>query len=66
MPLQLCPWSFSSFTINVKEGNNYPPCVYFLLPNKTQNTYVRMLDTLIFLLSNANPEIILAEFENAA
>ena len=57
---------FQLYTIHAKVGNNYPPCVYFLLPNKTQNTYVRMLDALKFLLPYANPEVILADFENAA
>ena len=28
---------FQLYTIHVKIGNNYPPCVYFLLPNKVQN-----------------------------
>ena len=57
---------FQLYTIHVKVGNNYPPCVYFLLPNIMQNTYVRMLDILKTLLPSANPGVILADFENAA
>ena len=57
---------FQLYTIHAKVGNNYPPCVYFLLPNKSQATYVRMLEALNFILPEANPHIILADFENAA
>ena len=57
---------FQLYTIHARVGNNYPPCVYFLLPNKTQNTYVKMLEALNTLLPQANPQVILADFENAA
>ena len=65
--LQLCPpFFFQLYTIHAKVGNNYPPCVYFLLPNKSRATYVRMLEALNFILPEANPHVILADFENAA
>lgn len=57
---------FQLYTIHTRVGNKYPPCVYFLLPNKTQNTYVRMLDALMVLIPEANPRTILADFEGAA
>ena len=53
-------------TIHAKVGNNYPPIVYFLLPNKEQNTYIRMLDALKELLPDSVPQIMLLDFENAA
>ena len=57
---------YQLYTIHAKVGNNYPPIVYFLLPNKEQNTYVRMLDVLKTLLPDTFPEIMLLDFENAA
>ena len=55
-----------SNTVHNKIGNNYPPCVYFLLPNKTQETYRRMFDILRDLVPNSDPDIILLDFELAA
>ena len=40
--------------------------LYFLLPNKEQNTYIRMLDALKELLPDSVPQIMLLDFENAA
>ena len=57
---------FQLYTVHVKVGNNYPPCVYFLLPNKTQNTYARMLSALKTILPDADPGVILVDFESAA
>ena len=56
---------FSTLYNTQKVGNNYPPCVYFLLPNKTQETYSKMLEALRELIPNADPQIILLDFENA-
>ena len=44
---------FQLYTVHTKSGNNYPPCVYFLLPNKTQETYRRMFNILRDLVPNA-------------
>ena len=53
-------------TIHCNIGNNYPPCIYFLLSNKTQATYRRMLEALRdILIPNAAPESILLDFEIA-
>ena len=57
---------FQLYTIHTQIGNSYPPCVYFLLPNKTENTYRRMLEILLNFLPNAEPARILLDFEVAA
>ena len=54
------------YTIHCKVGNSDPPCVYFLLPDKTEQTYSRMVQILANLLPDANPEKILLDFEVAA
>ena len=56
---------FHLYTIHTKIGNNYPPCIYFLLPNKTENTYRRMVTTIKRLVPNDTPDIILLDFEIA-
>ena len=50
---------FQLQTFQCKIGNRYPPCIYFLLPNKTQPTYTRMVEILHHLVPQANPEEIL-------
>lgn len=57
---------FQLYTIHAKVGSKYPPCVYFLLPNKTQATYLQMLEALANIIPDANPQTILTDFENAA
>ena len=57
---------FQFYTIHAKVGNKYPPCVYFLLSNKTQAIYVQMLEALANMIPDANPQTILTDFENAA
>ena len=42
-----------------------PPCVYVLLPNKTEKTSIRMIE-LLSEETNPNPGKILADFEKAA
>ena len=63
----VCPSVFYQlYTIHCKVGNNYPPCVYFLLPNKRQDTYVRMLRALKDIIPDASPDKVLVDFESAA
>ena len=57
---------FQLYTIHAKVGNSYPPCIYFLLPNKTAETYTRMLEILKMLHPGLNPSTILLDFELAA
>ena len=56
---------FQLYTIHTNIGNNYPPCIYFLLPNKTEDTYQRMVATVKRLVPNDTPDIILPDFEVA-
>lgn len=57
---------FQLYTVHCKVGNNFPPFIYFLLPNKTEGTYVRMIQALKELVPNVFPERILLDFEMAA
>ena len=62
----ICPAVFYQlYTIHAKIGNSYPPCVYFLLTNKSQETYIRALEQLKLLIPNASPNTILVDFERA-
>ena len=62
----VCPAVYYQlYTIHCKVGISYPPCVYFLLPNKTQVTYVRALKAFKDLLPQASPDTILVDFETA-
>ena len=54
---------YQVYTIHVEL--NQPPCVYVLLPNKTEKTYYRMIE-LLKEETNPNPGKILADFEKAA
>lgn len=56
---------FQLYTIHTKIGNSYPPCVYFLLTNKSGPTYTRMISILNIIIPNANPARILVDFEQA-
>lgn len=63
----VCPnMFFQLYTIHTKIGNSFPPCVYFLLPNKRFETYERMLVILKSLAPSSAPERILVDFEIAA
>lgn len=57
---------YQLYTIHAKVGSNYPPCIYFLLPNKTQATYERMIDILLSVMPGLQPEKVLTDFETAA
>ena len=56
---------FQLYTIHTNIGNYYPPCIYFLLPNKTEDTYRRMMATVKRLVPNDTPDTILLDFEVA-
>ena len=63
---KLSPEIFYQFyTIHVEVNGFAPPCVYVLLPNKTEKTYNRMIK-LLTEKTNPNPGKILADFEKAA
>ena len=57
---------FQLYTVHARVGNSYPPCVYFLLPNKTAETYTRMIQILKNMNLAVNPSKILLDFELAA
>ena len=47
-------------------GGYNPPCIYALLPNKTEKTYHDLTQALLQLIPNADPERIMMDFEKAA
>lgn len=58
---------FKLYTIHCKNENLYtPPCIYFLLPDKTKESYTRMIELLKLLVPSANPSTIILTFEIAA
>lgn len=59
---------FQLYTLHARVGNNYPPCIYFLLPNKTNATYRRMIQAVMNLFENEElqPQRVLLDFEQAA
>ena len=56
---------FQLYTIHSRVGNSYPPCIYFLLPDKKRTTYDRMVGILKQLVPACNPERFLLDFEIA-
>ena len=57
--LKQCSWSRRSPDISC------PPCIYFLLPNKPQVTYVLAMKAFKGLLPQASPDAILVDFATA-
>lgn len=57
---------FQLYTWHARIGNSYPPCVYFLLQNKSVATYERMFFIIKQLIPDFAPEKILLDFEKAA
>ena len=57
---------FQLYTIHTKVGDQYPPCIYFLLPNKTAETHRMMLQILHDIIPAADPIKITVDFEMAA
>lgn len=56
---------YQIYTWHAKIGNSYPPCIYFLLQNKSQETYNRMFAILCNLLPNWAPQTVVVDFEKA-
>ncbi|XP_066914227.1 uncharacterized protein [Clytia hemisphaerica] len=65
---RVCPEIFFQvYTIDVRVNERTIPCVFSLLPNKTEDTYGRMIDVLLNFLPNGTaPDTILFDFERAA
>ena len=56
---------FQLYTLHARVGGSYPPCIYFLLPDKKRATYDRMTGILTQLVPACNPEHFLLDFEIA-
>ena len=57
---------YQLYTIHVTIGGYNQPCIYALLPNKTEKTYHDFTQALLQLIPNANPERIMMDFEKSA
>src|ERR1043165_7426747 len=57
---------FQLYTVQVRAFGTVVPCLYVLLPNKTQGTYVRLFDEIKVLLPHVIPRTITMDFEKAA
>jgi len=57
---------FQLYFMHCQVGASLPPCVYFPLPNKTEETYFRMIDILKIIASFVAPQNVLVDFEQAA
>ena len=57
---------YQLYTIHVTIGGYNPPCIYALLPNKTEKTYHDFTQALLQLIPNTNPERIKMDIEKAA
>ena len=58
---KVCPIQFYQFyTIHIQL-----PCIYALLPNKTEHTYKKLLKGLSAITENTEPHRILLDFERA-
>ena len=56
---------FQLYSFHVEVGNSYPPVVYFLLPDKTKETYERMIAVILQLCPQFSPLRLLIDFESA-
>ncbi|XP_050053383.1 uncharacterized protein LOC126549053 [Aphis gossypii] len=54
------------YTIHVLTTNSLIPAVYALLPNKSQKTYVHLLNQLKKIKSTLSPKLIMSDFEMAS
>lgn len=62
-----CPELFYQlYTVHVTIQGYNPPCIYVLLPNKTEKSYNRLAAALQNLAPLSNPQRILMDFEKAA
>ena len=56
---------YQLYTVHAKVGTSYPPAIYFLLPNKQQRTYTKMLKILKELVPECDPKSFLLDYEKA-
>ena len=57
---------YQIYTIHALVDNNILPCVYALLPNKTEQTYYEMFQQLLILKPTLNPRSVMVDFEIGA
>ena len=57
---------YQLYTVHALTGTNVFPCIYALLPNKTQVTYNRLFRELSAVTNGASPTSVLMDFEKAA
>ena len=57
---------YQKYTIHIRIGGYSPSCLYALLPNKTERTYIDFNQALLQLVPNANTEKIMMDFEKVA
>ena len=61
MPNLFC----QEYTIHAFISGRAVPCVYCLLPNKTEATYTYFLEKVLSIKSNLDPRSIMVDFEKA-
>ena len=47
---------YQLYTVHAQVGSNYPPSIYFLLPNKTAKTYTRMIQIMKEVAPGCDPK----------
>ena len=65
---KVCPdIYFQVYTVHAEQGGRIFPCVFALLPNKTEATYTRFFREIFNVIINGNnPNDILVDFEKSA
>lgn len=64
---KVCPEVFFQlYTLHAQRGGSIFPCVFALLPNKTEATYRRFYEQIFNLIGHVNLQDILVDFEKAA
>ncbi len=53
------------YTVHCLVGNSFPPCIYIMMPNKSQDSYVRALTKWKEIIPAASPDRVLVDFESA-
>ena len=57
---------YQLYTVHAKVGTNIFPCLYALLPNKTQVTYDRLFHEIMNITNGTSPTSVLMDFEKAS
>ena len=57
---------YQLYTVHAQCGDRIFPCIFTLLPNKTEDTYTRLLREIVARINGNGPGQILVDFERAA